>query len=372
MKMSVHLPKFIVEAEYESTQFDTRSTRLYPKGISSHAFKRAWNEGFTGKDVRIAILDTGIDSNHPDLRGKVINSINLTGEGLSESHGTHVAGTIAGNGWIIGGSPDAALIDIKVLGRNGGTIDNIVKAISLAVANGASVINLSLGSKDLVSQDIQKLTNAINDAWNKGTICIAAAGNDGTSVCTPDPYEYPASVPKVESIAACDVGENLDTISLASFSNENNMIDLGACGSNVVSTIMDGKYAIYSGTSMATPHVSAMAAILTQYIRNKYPNLKGSTFSSALASLIHSNVLKIQNCGIKSSVTVKGNPLVVHSLDTACTNLLTSSSPLLQSTYTNISFGLGFLRYQPNNGPALPGGNPYYFNGIFLGHEVSG
>lgn len=82
------------------------------------------------------------------------------------------------------------------------------------------------------------------------------------------------------------------------------MIDLASCGHNVMSTVIGGKYGVYSGTSMATPHVSAMAAVLTQYIRKNYPNLKGSTFSSSLASLIHANVLKIQNCGVKQNITI--------------------------------------------------------------------
>lgn len=375
--MSVQLPQFTVETEFRlKSQLTKTSQHLYSKGICSHAFKRAWENGLTGKDVIVAIADTGIDGNHPDLQGKVIQSFNLTNEPLRQNHGTHVAGTIAANGWLVGGAPDASLIDIKILGEEGGTIDNVINAISIAVSHGATIINLSLGSSYLPQNEMDNLTNAIQNAWNHGVICIAAAGNDGTSICTPDPYYYPASIEKVESVAACDVGENLNTITLASFSNENNMVDLAACGKNVISTVIGGEYGVFSGTSMATPHVSAMAAILTQYIKNKYPTLKDSSFSAALVSLIHSNILKIDappGCGIASAVMVKNKILVVHSTATKCSKTKDNQkqNAVLQQESSNISFGLGFLRYEPNDGPVTPNGEKYYYNNIFLGYEVS-
>jgi len=202
----------------------------------------------------------------------IIKSINLTGEPLQEIHGTHVAGIISGNGWLYGGAPDASLIDIKVLGVNDGSVSDVVTAIGLATANNATIINMSLGGSGLSQSDIQQLTNAVQDALNKGTICIAAAGNNGTR----SEYSYPAS------IAACDVGTDLNTITLAHFSDKNDRVSLAACGVNVISSVINGQYAIYSGTSMATPHVSALAAILTQYIRSKYSTLHGSSFSAAL------------------------------------------------------------------------------------------
>jgi major intracellular serine protease len=370
--MSFRLPKFTVEAEYSRGSVQEDITKhLYPKGIISHAYKRAWDAGFTGKGTIVAIIDTGIDSNHPDLKGKVIKSINLTGEPLQESHGTHVAGTIGANGWLMGGAPDVSIIDIKVLGKNGGSISDIITAIGLATANNASIINMSLGASDLSQSDIQQLTNAVQDAWNKGTICIAAAGNEGTKVGAITGYEYPASINKVESIAACDVGTDFNTITLAYFSNENDRISLAACGVNVISSVIGGQYAIYSGTSMSTPHVSAMAAILTQYIRSKYPTLRGSSFSAALVSLIHANVLPINICGNpSSSITVGGKILLEHST-TTCLNISSLNNDVLHSDYSNTEFGLGFLRYVPNNGPIQLGGQPLYYNGIFLGNEIT-
>lgn len=373
----LQLPKFTIDAIHSLNVNTTATQKLIPKGISTSAFERAWEEGFTGKDVIVAVIDTGIDGAVPDLRDKVIKSINLTGEAITESHGTHVAGTIAANGWLIGGAYDAKLIDIKVIGKAGGSIDNIVKAIGLAVSNGASIINMSLGGSGLGNVEIQALTNAIQDAWNKGCICVAAAGNDGTSVCTPDVYEYPASIEKSESIAACNVGNNLSDISLAYFSNENNRVDLAACGVSVVSTIIGGQYGIYSGTSMATPHVSAMAAILTQYIRSKYPDLTGSSFSANLVSLLHANILAINSCGTSSLVTVGTKTLVEQKPNRECPAQTQQSgynsalTGLFNVQYTNISYGLGFLRYGPTQGPYVPNGIDFYHNGLFLGHLVN-
>lgn len=373
----LHLPKYLIHSEFtrdniNNDQISVKTiNRLIPKGISTSAFQRAWQAGYTGKNIIVAIVDTGIDKNHPDLVNKIIKSINLTNEPIEESHGTHVAGTVAANGWLIGGAYDSQLIDIKIIGKNGGSIDNIAKAIGLAAASGVHIVNMSLGGSGLSQSEINMLTITIQDAWNKGTICIAAAGNDGTSVCTPDVYEYPASIDKAESIAACNIDESLNDITLAYFSNENNKVALSACGVNVASSIIGGRYAVYSGTSMATPHVSAMAAILAQFIKEKYPTLTGSTFSSALVSLIHSNVLKINNCGIKFTSFIKDKPLVKQITLQSCAVENKSEPWQINVKYENISFGLGFLRYEPNNGPVTPNGNKFYNNNIFLGHTIA-
>ena len=333
--MPFQVPDHVVVCEYEPQR--TRAIqKFYPKGISCSAFQRAWDAGFTGNGIKVAIIDTGVDGSHRDLAGKVIKSFNLTGEALSESHGTHVAGTIAGNGWIIGGAPGCSIIDIKVLGKNGGTIANIVKAISLAAANGASVINMSLGGSGISNSDIQSLKVAIQNAWNNGAVCVVASGNAGTSINTRDGYSYPAAIDQAESIAACDVAENLRTITLAKFSNENDKVDVAACGVGVLSTIIGGKYAVYNGTSMATPHVSAMAAVIAQSIKKSNPSLRGAAFSDALVRALNANVLPI--------------------------------SAKIASPVGNISYGRGFIRYLPNNGPVVPSGSAVYSGPVFLGH----
>ena len=343
------------QLDIKNTVIRSKNTKIYTKGISSSAFQRAWAEGYTGKGIVVAIIDTGVDSSHPDLQNKIIQSINLTDESVEQDHGTHVAGTIAANGYLIGGAYDCKLIDIKALGKTGGSINNVVKGIRYAAANKAHIINMSLGAANLSSSDINLLTSAISDAWNSGTICVAACGNDGVSVCTPDQFEYPASIEKVSSISACDIGNDLNTISLAPFSNENTQVDMGACGTNVLSTIRGGNYGILSGTSMATPHVSAMAALLGQYILSKYPTMSGSSFSTNLVSLLRRNVCPVDGCGTQKL---------------GLSQQTTHTSSIFHEKFTNISFGLGFLRYEPTNGPYTPSGTPLIYNGIFVGHTV--
>lgn len=330
------LPKYETKAEFGSKDIKSGAVNghLITKGISSSAFQRVWKEGLTGKGIIVAVVDTGVDNNHPDLANKIVNSINLTGEPLTENHGTHVAGTIAANGWLVGGAYDCKILDIKVIGKNGGSIYNIAKAIGLAVANGATIVNMSLGGSGLSQSDINMLNTTIQDAWNKGVICVCASGNSGTSVGTADPYEYPASIDKSESVAACDVDSSLNKINLAYFSNENNKVDLSACGVNVTSCVFGGNYGILSGTSMATPHVSAMAACLAQSIKQKYPSLTGSSFASALVSLLNSQTL-------------------------------------LMNGASNISYGMGYLRYEPNKGPEVPNGTVFTYSNIFLGHLIN-
>lgn len=333
--MSLQLSNYTIDFEYKNNISVKSVKKLVPVGIIASSFYKLWANGLTGKNIIVAIIDTGIDANHKDLQGKVIKSINLTSEPLTSDHGTHVAGTICANGWLIGGAYDCKLIDIKVITASGGPINNIIKAIYLSADNGANIINMSLGGDSVSSSEISGLNSAINYAWNKGCICIAAAGNSGVSINTPDKFSYPASVDLCESVAACETNDNFTDIKLATFSNENNKVDLAAVGRYVLSTGRSNKYLVLSGTSMAIPHVTSMAANLAQYIKQNNPRLTGSAFSTRLVELLHTNVYVID----------KNRPI-------------------------NISFGRGFIRYEPNSNPSVPNGEKIYNNNILVGHLV--
>ena len=169
-------------------------------------------------------------------------------------HGTHVAGTIAAvdnTVGVVGVAPQASLLAAKVLNRQGsGYLSDVIAGIDYCVQNGAKVVSMSLGS----SSDVQALHNAVDAAYADGVLLVAAAGNDyGGAV------SYPAAYDSVVAVSATDSNNNL-----ASFSNVGPEVELAAPGVSILSTYKDGGYATLSGTSMATPHVSGVAALAIQ------------------------------------------------------------------------------------------------------------
>lgn len=336
--MTCFIPNYKVNAQSVELSSEMKIKNfeyILPTGIIASSFQDLWKKGYTGLNIKVAIIDTGIDRSHPDLSNKVLISTNYTRETvIVNSHGTHVAGTIAANGLLKGGAPDAKLIDIKALSQIGGSIFNVIRGINFAVANGASVINMSIGTSFLRLFEKQLLERVITNAYNKGCICIAASGNDGISICTEDPFQYPASINIVESVAACKVDPSFN-VELSVFSNENNRVDLAACGENVLSTVIGRRYSIFSGTSMATPHVSAMLALLFQQVKQTLPTLRGKNLSDEVLKRLRNNIFKVD----------------------ACNN--------------SISFGKGFLRYDPSKKVDVNTlkNRPYYIGGVLIGYE---
>ncbi|MDT7726033.1 MAG: hypothetical protein QOI21_2609 [Actinomycetota bacterium] len=238
----------------------------------------AWQAGYTGKDVTVAVLDTGIDATHPDLAGKVAQAKDFSGTGDTGDkvgHGTHVASTIVGSGAASGGkyrgvAPDARLAVGKVLDDNGsGQLDDVIAGMEWAATEvKAKVVNMSLGAAptdgtDPVSQVLNTLTR------DYGTLFVVAAGN------------YPADE-AVSSPASADaalaVGSVTKSGGLSDFSSRGPRVldgavkpEISAPGTDIVAAkasgtelgeVVDGQYVKASGTSMATPHVAGGAAIL--------------------------------------------------------------------------------------------------------------
>lgn len=226
----------------------------------------AWNTTRGNSKVRIAIVDTGIDNKHPDLRGKIVAQRSFVGSTTSPSgqdnagHGTAVAGVAAattdnGRG-VAGACPKCSLMAAKV----GNSLDRItvadeVEGINWAVNNGADVINLSLGGPGSVNVE----ENAINRAWNRGIVVVAAAGNESTS----EP-SYPAAYPRAISVVATNARDRK-----ADFSNFGRTVDLAAPGENIVTTDASGSggfargdYASVDGTSFSSPMVAGTAGLL--------------------------------------------------------------------------------------------------------------
>ncbi|OGG17228.1 hypothetical protein A3D78_07090 [Candidatus Gottesmanbacteria bacterium RIFCSPHIGHO2_02_FULL_39_14] len=223
----------------------------------------AWNYNHGSSQVLISIVDTGIDQNHPDLIGKIAKNKNCTSSKTIDdkyAHGTHVAGissAITNNGvGVAGTSYNVRLLNAKGLGDNGsGYYSWIANCIIWSADNGASVINLSLGG----SSSSQTLADSVNYAWNKGVVVVAAAGNSGSS--SPS---YPAYYANSVAVAATDENDQK-----AGWSNYGSWVDLAAPGVSIYSTAPNHtnslkiyNYAFLSGTSMATPFVSGLAALL--------------------------------------------------------------------------------------------------------------
>ncbi|HAS21691.1 MAG TPA: peptidase S8, partial [Idiomarina loihiensis] len=218
---------------------------------------------------KICVIDSGLELPHEDMgtRGGTITGTNDSGTGNWHDnggpHGTHVAGTIAAldNGLgvrgVIGRNPNLHIV--KVFNSNGwGYSSSLVSAIETCADNGADVVNMSLGG----GGSNQTEANAMQNLYNDGVLLIAAAGNDGSAYSSTDPMSYPASYNAVVSVAAVDSSKQL-----ASFSQKNSQVEVSGPGVNVLSTYPEGtggqgNYGTMSGTSMASPHVAGVAALV--------------------------------------------------------------------------------------------------------------
>ena len=212
-----------------------------------------------GTGIKVAVLDTGY-ATHDDLKANVIAQIDCTSSGAStdhQGHGTHVSGIIAAaaNGiGIIGVAPEAQIIAIKVLDDSGrGGFDAIEAGIRAAIAQGADIINMSLG---VAAQAPDSLHDAVKEAYDKGIIIVAAAGNDKGAV------NFPARYPEVIAVAAMDQKGNM-----ASFSSRGEQVAVGAPGVNIYSTFLNNGYAVLNGTSQASPFIAGVCALTLAYTR---------------------------------------------------------------------------------------------------------
>lgn len=230
--------------------------QVIPWGIHRIGADGAWSQT-DGEGIKVAVLDTGCDLYHPDLRANLEEGKNILDPHLppydDHGHGTHVCGIIAAvrnNFGIVGAAPGAKIYPVKVLDRRGkGSFADVIRGLQWCLEQDIRVINLSFGS----NTGSKALHEAIRQVVRKGAVVVAAAGNDGTS----HSVDYPAAYPEVIAVGATDERDGL-----APFSSQGKEIKLVAPGTNILSTKSGGSFWRLSGTSMAAPHVSGAAALL--------------------------------------------------------------------------------------------------------------
>lgn len=282
------IDKVTLDADVRSSEFETMAgeypTEQTPWGIKAIYNNSSLTATSGGAGINIAVLDTGVNINHYDLTNTVEQCKNFTTAtpivnnscNDANGHGTHVAGTALADGGsdgagIYGVAPSADLWAYKVLGDDGsGYSDDIAAAIrhaaDQAVSTGTkTVINMSLGS----SASNSLITSAVNYAYNKGVLIIAAAGNSGPSQGS---IGYPGALVNAVAVAALENRQQNGTYRVADFSSrgysstdgdyviQQGDIEISAPGASIYSTWNNGGYNTISGTSMATPHVAGLAA----------------------------------------------------------------------------------------------------------------
>ena len=216
----------------------------------------AWSASNKGKGAVVAVIDTGVDTDHPDLKGNLIGAYESVADGTSvedmHSHGTHclgIVGALENNIGGVGVAPEAGLISIRAANSGGGfEIADVIAGIRMATELKVNVISMSFGGN---RPEIPAEKKALEDARSKGIMLVSAAGNDGNEV-----KSFPAAYDCVLAVGSYDEGNTL-----SSFSTYGEWVEIAAPGGSIYSTVLNGKFDFKSGTSMACPVVAGVAAL---------------------------------------------------------------------------------------------------------------
>ncbi|MBC7236005.1 MAG: S8 family peptidase [Chloroflexi bacterium] len=269
-----------LEADDEVVRiYEDRPVRAWlDTSVARIGVPRLWGEGLTGANVRIAILDTGIDMQHPDLQGRIGAVTDFTGEGPEDGngHGTHCAGVAAGSGAASGGryrgvAPGAILYSAKVLRSDGrGMMSDVMAGVEWAVAQNVQIFSLSLGAEG-PCDGTDALSEMCDAAVEAGVIACVAAGNEGPGNYT---IGSPGCARQVITVGACDDADRVASFSSRGPTSDGRVKpDILGPGVNIVSArahgtsmgqIVDAHYTSASGTSMATPHIAGLCALLLE------------------------------------------------------------------------------------------------------------
>jgi hypothetical protein len=308
------------------------------------------DRGNKGAGVNVAVIDSGADYTHPDLDGNYMGGydfVNGDHDPMDDAgHGTHVSGTVLAEDdgvGVVGVAPQARLYALKVLNASGsGSFSNVIAALQWAVDNNIEVTNNSYGSSQNPGGIVQ---DAFDNSAAAGIIHIAAAGNSGNPKGKGNSVEWPGRYDSVVAVAATDSSDQR-----ASFSSSGDQVEIAAPGVGINSTRLGGGYTLNSGTSMASPHVAGVAALV---IASGITDQDGD-------GLIHNEVrqqltLTADDLGDPGRDTLYGFGLVNADLAAA------PSGPVNASPEVNITF--------PANNALFASGVSVPFSGIALDNE---
>ena len=294
-------PSTAAGAKIEKIWLDGKAYATLDQSTKQVNADRAWAEGLKGGGTTVAVLDTGADGEHPDLQGRIVASKDFTGStggALSDvhGHGTHTASTVGGSGAASDGAkkgvaPETQLLIGKVLGDNGGGSDSmIIGGMEWAVAQGADVVSMSLGSNGAPAACNDPMSSAAQElATTSSSLFVIAAGNKGSANNT---VSAPGCAPAVLTVGAVDREDVPAWFSSRGPTavDHNLKPEISAPGVGISAARSGGRgdnaYAAMSGTSMATPHVAGAAAI----VKEAHPTWTGQQLKAALVSSAKSDV----------------------------------------------------------------------------------
>jgi len=271
------LEKIAKRAFVKLVEPDYKVKLVLDRSVPQIQADKVWEAGITGKDVDVAVLDTGIHDEHPSLT--IEKEVDFTGEGTDDlhGHGTHVAGIIASTDSTYRGvAYGADLFNVKVLNKDGsGYASDVIKGIEWSVDNGAEIISMSLGAEIDPCDGTDAISQAVDKAVNRGVVVVVAAGNSGPDAGT---ITSPGCSKKGITVGAVDDNDNVPSWSSRGPTDDGRVKpDLVAPGVGITSTWL-ADFKSLSGTSMSTPHVSGVAALLLE----ADPSLKPDEVKEAL------------------------------------------------------------------------------------------
>jgi len=290
--------------DIEKRAYTTQSSSTWGLSRVSHVNRQTSSYSYTydtsgGAGTCVYVIDTGIQTNHPEFEGRATFLANYAGDGSNSDgngHGTHCAGTVGSKTY--GVAKSAKLYAVKVLNASGsGSNSGVIAGINF-VANDAQTrgcTNGAVGSMSLGGGKSTAVNSAAANAVSAGVFMAVAAGNDGA-----DASNYsPASEPSVYTVGATDSSD-----AVASFSNYGSIVDIHAPGVSILSTWINSGTRSISGTSMATPHVAGLAA----YILALEGKVSPATLASRLTTLSTKNKITGLRSGTKNYLAFNGNP----------------------------------------------------------------